>query len=565
MQRGFLRVRLILGLAAVFASAAASSPDAGLRAMVDAGTLTDLRWPDFAPLKSELGIFYAPSGYAPVWTRDGAATAQAKSLIEMLRHAETKGLDPEDYDSSRWPGRLERLRPAAVRPAGQDLDAFDLALTVSGMRFISDLRIGRVNPSVFCFGLDIGQKRCDLSEILRRLAASSDVPSAVAQLEPPYPGYRRLERALQEYLELAREDDGETLPPVKKSLEPGGAYTGLARLAQLLRLLGDLPATGPVQASSGIYQGELVDAVKHFQSRHGLDPDGRIGKATLQELNTPLSRRVRQIQLTLERWRWAPESFSRPPIVVNIPEFRLHALNDRYETELEMKVVVGGAYRHQTPVFADEMTHVIFRPYWNVPLSIQRAELVPKIAKDAGYLEENDYEIVNARGGAADDVVTNDVLAQLRSGKLAIRQRPGSKNALGLVKFMFPNQYNVYLHGTPAKALFSKSRRDFSHGCIRVEKPDELAAWVLRGMPEWTPERIRDAESGPRTMQVNLKQPIPVLIVYGTALVSEAGEVSFFDDIYGHDASLDEVLLHGYPYSGWQPPVKTRPQPRAVW
>ena len=533
--------------------------------MAASGNLAALRWPDFSPLKTHLTNFYGPSGYALAWTHDGAPSPQAQALILILQHAEAKGLDPDDYDASRWAARLARLQPAIAKPAERDLDTFDLALTVSGMRYISDLRMGRVNPKVFCFGLDTDQKKCDLADILRQLATSGDVPSFVAGLEPPFPGYRHLEQALQTYLKLAREDDGEALPPTKKPVEPGTAYAGVPRLERLLRLLGDLAASAAFSAGSGMYQGELVDAVKHFQSRHGLEPDGRIGKGTLQQLNTPLSHRVRQIELTLERWRWAPSSFSRPPIVVNIPEFRLRALNDRYESELEMKVVVGGAYRHQTPVFTNDMTHVIFRPYWNVPLSIQRAELVPKIAQDSTYLAENDYEVVNARGDVLAGAVTAEVLAQLRSGKLAIRQRPGAKNALGFVKFMFPNEYNVYLHGTPAKALFSRSRRDFSHGCIRVEKPEELAAWVLRGLPEWTPDRIRETESGTRTLQVNLKQSIPVLIVYGTAVANEEGEVSFFDDIYGHDASLDAVLAHGYPYSGWQPALDACPRPRKVW
>lgn len=533
--------------------------------MAASGALAELRWPDFSPLKGPVTNFYGPSGYALAWTRNSVPTSQAEALILIFQHAETKGLDPEDYDASRWAARLARLRPALAKPSEHDLDTFDLALTVSGMRFISDLRIGRVNPKVFCFGLDTDRKKCDLADTLRRLATSADVPSLVAGLEPPFPGYRHLEQALQKYLKLAREDDGEPLPQTKKPVEPGTAYAGVPRLERLLRLLGDLPASAAVPASSEMYQGALVDAVKHFQSRHGLEPDGRIGKATLQQLNTPLSHRVRQIQLTLERWRWAPSSFSRPPIVVNIPEFRLHALNDRYEPALEMKVVVGGAYRHQTPVFSNDMTHVIFRPYWNVPLSIQRAELVPKIAKDSSYLADNDYEIVDARGNVVGGAVTAETLGQLRSGKLAIRQKPGAKNALGFVKFMFPNEYNVYLHGTPAKALFSKSRRDFSHGCIRVEKPDELAAWVLQGLPDWTPERIREAENGTRTLQVNLKQSIPVLIVYGTVMSDETGQVSFFDDIYGHDASLDAVLSHGYPYSGWQPPANACPRPRTVW
>ncbi|HTS48872.1 MAG TPA: L,D-transpeptidase family protein [Bryobacteraceae bacterium] len=564
-----MRLNLIRGLMAgivlVSAARAEPPPQEALQSMAASGASAELRWPDFSSLKGPVSNFYAPSNYALAWTRDGAPTSQAKALIEMLQHAEAKGLDAEDYDASRWAARLARLRPALAKPSGHDLAAFDLALTVSGMRFVSDLRVGRVSPKVFCFGLNTDQKQCDLANILRRLTTCSDVRSIVAGIEPLYPGYRRLEQALENYLKLARADDGEPLPPVKKPVEPGTAYAGVPRLERLLRLVGDLPASAQVSPETGIYAGPLVDAVKHFQVRHGLEPDGRIGNATLQQLNTPLSHRVRQIELTLERWRWAPSSFNRPPIVVNIPEFRLRALNDRYESELEMKVVVGGAYRHQTPVFTNDMTHVIFRPYWNVPLSIQRAELVPKIAKDPSYLANNDYEIVDARGNVVAGRVTAETLGQLRSGKLAIRQEPGAKNALGYVKFMFPNEYNVYLHGTPAKPLFARSRRDFSHGCIRVEKPDELAAWVLRGLPEWTPERIREAESGARTLQVNLRQSIPVLIVYGTAVADETGDVSFFDDIYGHDASLDTVLSHGYPYSGWQPPLKACPRPRTVW
>jgi murein L,D-transpeptidase YcbB/YkuD len=269
-------------------------------------------------------------------------------------------------------------------------------------------------------------------------------------------------------------------------------------------------------------------------------------------LNTPLSQRVRQLELVLERWRWVPHSFARPPIVVNIPEFRLRAYDDRYRPELEMKVVVGKAYRHKTPVFSSEMTHLIFRPYWDVPLSIQRAELVPKMVKDPAYLAENDYEIVDSRRQLISTrAVSADMLAQLRSGKLFIRQVPGEKNALGLVKFLFPNEYNVYLHSTPAKSLFLRSRRDFSHGCIRVEKPEELAQWVLRGVPGWDMDHIQEAEHGVDSERVNLDKPIPVLIVYGTAVVRADEEVFFFDDIYGHDAALAELLDHGYPYSGW--------------
>ena len=518
-------MRLALLSAVLVTAAGASPPAEQLHELVDAGILSDLHWPSFAPLHSDVAKFYELNGYQLAWVRTSEASSQAQSLIHTLEDAALKGLDPEDYDGSRWNGRLSHLW------TGAETIRFDLALTVSAMRYLSDVSSGKVSPEVFSFGIHFDQKKCDLPATLLQLVNARDVAGDLNRLEPPFEGYWRTQKALGEYLALARQD---TDPP------------GLARVERLLRLVGDL---GPNDT--------LVDAVKRFQTRHGIEPDGRIGKDTLQQLNTPLSQRVRQLQLVLERWRWVPHSFPRPPIVVNIPEFRLRAYDDQYRPELEMKVVVGRAYHHKTPVFSGSMTHMSFRPYWDVPLSIQRAEIVPRIAKDSAYLSKNDYEIVNSRREVVStSTVSDDMLAQLRSGTLFIRQIPGDKNALGLVKFLFPNEYNVYLHSTPAKSLFSKSRRDFSHGCIRVEKPEELALWALRGLPGWDMDHIRAAENGTDSRQVNLDKPIPVLIVYGTAVVRQDGEVFFFDDIYGHDATLKQLLDHGYPYSGWQP---TRP------
>jgi len=210
----------------------------------------------------------------------------------------------------------------------------------------------------------------------------------------------------------------------------------------------------------------------------------------------------------------------------------------------------GKAMRHETPVFSRDMTYVVLRPYWNVPPSIRRGEIVPAIQRDRDYVAKKRYEVTTNDGRVVTDgAISDDVLAKLKSGQLAVRQKPGPANSLGLVKLMFPNQYNVYLHDTPAGALFAKSRRDFSHGCIRLEKPDELAAWVLRGSPDWPLERIRTAmQSGPDDVTVRLARPIPVFIVYATALAYENGEVHFYDDVYGHDATLARALEAGYPY-----------------
>jgi murein L,D-transpeptidase YcbB/YkuD len=213
--------------------------------------------------------------------------------------------------------------------------------------------------------------------------------------------------------------------------------------------------------------------------------------------------------------------------------------------------VVGKAYHHKTPVFANMMRYVIFRPYWDVPPSIQKSEIVPKLQKDPGYLVKQDLEVYNNKGEVvAASTVSPDVLQQLRAGRLQVRQRPGPKNALGLAKFLFPNEYNVYLHSTPSTELFSRSRRDFSHGCVRVQDIVGLAQWVLRDKPEWTKERIEAAMNGDHSEQINLAKPIPVLILYGTAVALENGEVRFFEDIYGYDAELKDVLAKGYPYPG---------------
>ena len=381
------------------------------------------------------------------------------------------------------------------------------------------------------------------------MVGSQDVRVAMSELQPPFPGYRRTLIALHHYLNLLQLDDGEKLAMPAKDIEPGTRYSGAGRLARLLRLLGDLPSDAGV-APGDIYEGPLVEAVKSFQHRHGLTPNGRLGQQTVTQLSTPLTRRVEQLRLTLERWRWVPQDFAEPPVVVNIPEFRLRAFGENGGVALAMNVIVGKAFRHQTPVFEEEMRFVVFRPYWNVPPGIQRSEIVPAIQRDRNYVSKNNYQVITHRGQiVASGAISDEVLADLRTGKLAIRQKPGPTNALGLVKLMFPNEYHVYLHSTPAQQLFAKSKRDFSHGCIRVEKPKELAAWALSNNPGWTLDRVQAAmEGGQDDLQVKLTKPIPVLILYGTAVVDETGVVHFFDDLYGHDAALENVLEKGYPY-----------------
>lgn len=284
-------------------------------AAISAGTFADLKWPDFSDYSKHVRKFYDFNGGALWWVNGMEPTAQARQMIDLLLQSDKKGLSADDYDGPRWSDRLAKLKPATRQPTEADAVKFDLALTVCAMRYISDLHIGKVNPKHFSFALDDESKKYDLAEFLKdHVVGANDVVGALAQVEPPYPGYRHTLQALQTYTELAKKDDGEQLPAIKKTIVPGDAYPGLPRLTRLLKLVGDLPADANVPSDPSIYQGALVDSVKNFQRRLGRDPSGKIDAQTLADLNVPLSRRVRQMQLTLERWRWLPPSYQNAPI-----------------------------------------------------------------------------------------------------------------------------------------------------------------------------------------------------------------------------------------------------------
>jgi len=350
--------------------------------------------------------------------------------------------------------------------------------------------------------------------------------------------YERTLRALEQYRRLATIDGDVILPETVEPLAPGDIYEGVSDLARVLRRLGDLPSNRDL-FDQDVYDGDLVDAVRRFQRRHGLEPDGRIDAATFKQLNTPLSTRVHQLEIALERWRRRPYDPARPAIVLNLPEFRLRAIRDHH-VDLEMKIIVGEAPERKTPLLRSRLQTIIFYPYWNVPLSITRDELMPDIEKDRTFLAANHLEMVNLGGEVVDGPISENEMEELRSGQLRLRQTPGPKNTLGLVKFEFPNAHGIYMHATSAPWLFAKSRRDFSHGCIRVEHAADLAEWALRDEPGWSRDRVEDAMAGPEPVPVKLHRPIQLVTIYVTAMVVESGEVRFFDDIYGEDETFQK-------------------------
>jgi L,D-transpeptidase YcbB len=525
-----------------------------LHDIVDSGRNADLRWPDFTAYKTEVAKLYETNGYSLLWVENGRLRPQGLAVIGLLQNADAKGLDPEDYDGSRWQGRLLKLGQTKLdqKPSEQDLVSFDTALTVSAMRYIRAIHCGRVNPKEFKFQLDMGTEQLPLAEFIQTQVVNAGDPAAeIQKLEPPFMGYRKLLALLPVYEGYAKRADEPKLPTVTKTVRPGQPYSGVVRLGQFLQTIGDIPAGAQLNPNATIYDGALVDGVKHYQDRHGESPTGDLDARTINELNTPPAARIRQIKLTLERWRWLPHSFAQPPVVVNLPEYRARAMNPDGTVAFYKNVIIGKAYGHKSPIFEKEIQYVIFRPYWDVTPSIQRNEIVPHIQKDPNYIAKHNFEVVTPKGEVVtDNQVSPEVLDGIRSLHLMVRQKPGETNSLGLVKIIFPNPDNVYLHGTDAPGLFSQDVRDFSHGCIRVQNPADLVAWVLRNNPGWDLERVKAMMNGEKNnVQVNLVTRIPVLIVYGTATVNEENQIRFFDDIYGYDAELEKALAAGYPYA----------------
>jgi murein L,D-transpeptidase YcbB/YkuD len=518
-----------------------------LHGIVDLSRNADLRWPDFTPYKTEVAKLYETNGYSLIWVQNGRVRPQGLAVITLLQNATAKGLDAEDYDGSRWQSRLLKLKQ---KPSEQDLVSFDTALTVSAMRYIRSIHCGRVNPKEFKFELDMGGEQLPLAEFIQTQVVNASDPAAeIQKLEPPFLGYRKLLALLPVYEAYAKQADEPKLPTVTKTVRPGQPYAGVVRLGQFLQTIGDIPAGAELDPNATVYEGALVDGVKHYQDRHGETPTGNLDTRTVNELNTPPWVRIRQIKFTLERWRWLPHSFSQPPVVVNLPEYRVRAMNPDGTVAFYKNVIIGKAYGHKSPIFEKEIQYVVFRPYWDVTPSIQRNEIVPHILKDTNYIAKNNFEVVTPKGEVVtDNQVSPEVLEGIRSLHLMVRQKPGDTNSLGLVKIIFPNPDNVYLHGTDAPGLFSQDVRDFSHGCIRVQNPEDLVAWVLRNNPGWDLQRVKATMNGEKNnLQVNLATRIPVLIVYGSATVNEENQIRFFDDIYGYDAELDKALATEHP------------------
>jgi murein L,D-transpeptidase YcbB/YkuD len=484
--------------------------------VLDAARHPWLRWPDLADVVPALRDLYGAEADRLFWLAGDRPYPALGGALEALARADERALEPSDYDAVRLGAEWKRLQDSPAVSAA-DRALFDVAVTVAALRAISSVHHGRIDPRTLGWGYDVGPKRLDRAALLREARGGAGLKALLDRLEPAYPHYLRNRR------ELAR-------------------YRGLARSAE--------PAPVPALPKGRGNAGALVEAVKSFQTRHVLDADAVLGERTIEALNVPLAARVRQLELAMERGRWLPPLDERPTVFVNVPLFRLWASDPVRGTEpLRMRVVVGRSLDNRTPIFVQRMEYVVFRPYWNPPYGIAANEIVPRARRDPSHLQREEIEIVASGDEDAPALpATPENLDAVVAGRLHVRQRPGPRNSLGLAKFIFPNHENVYMHGTPATQLFSRTRRDFSHGCIRVEDPAGLAEWVLRDAPGWTRERIEAAMQADRPARVNLEEPLLVVLFYDTVHVNSEGIVHFVGDIYGHDRALDKALARGYPY-----------------
>lgn len=495
----------------------------------------------------DIQALYQLNRYQFVWLNEDDSNRQVEDVLALLASAEKNGLNAQNYDSDHLARKWLQIK-TGQEESPQARALYDTALNIALLRYLSDLHYGQIKAQNVKLADDIILEPINLVRLIVEAAAEKKPSELVARVEPVMPVYRHLKQALSRYRQLAQMHDTPRFA-FSRTLRPGDHDPQMEPLRRFLTTLGDMPqpeeTDAETQSEATLYDAALVEGVKNFQSRHGLGSDGVIGKKTVAALNVPLADRIWQIELSMERFRWLPRLKEGSLIIVNIPAFQLWAYDsiaEETEPPLNMKVIVGKSINKQTPVFMANMYFLQFRPYWNVPQSIVREELLPKLRRNPSYLAGQNMELVNRFGPNATVLPVNDeTMTLLSRGRAKIRQLPGRLNALGSVKFMFPNAYNVYLHDTPTPNLFKRTRRDFSHGCVRVEDPEALAEFVLKSKQGWDRQKIRNAMRRENPKHVSLEKPIPVIMFYTTAMAT-ADQVLFFDDIYNLDNPLLQAL-----------------------
>ncbi|MEE8044976.1 MAG: L,D-transpeptidase family protein [Thermodesulfobacteriota bacterium] len=519
---------------------------------------------------------YEERNYVPLWIENGGPSSQAYEMIEIIRNSDNEALDPDYYNISEIESILKRIEQD--RNSGDSYEALDLAelellLSNSFLTYTHDLHYGRVRAEQINLELLSGERPVNLSKLLVTAVKTDQVQETLEGLLPKYPMYAMLRISLKEYREIAAKGGWQPVAYGNK-FKKGARGQRVLALSKRLKVTGELDSSIP---GSEVFDDSLDQAVRKYQQRNGLYVDGVVGISTIEALNVPVEERISQIELTMERWRLLPQYLGNRYILVNIANYHLYGIENNNDT-INMRIVVGKP-QWNTPMFSEEMTHLIINPYWNIPPSIFKDDIAPKIMEDSEYMSKQNMDAMGLKApekivveeAEVVEVVENveatevtdgdntgetelseveiqnkkaqeEYISKVLSGKYRLRQNPGPGNPLGRIKFLFPNKHSVYLHDTPNRGFFKKAQRNFSHGCIRVEKPLELAEFVLSSNPSWTQNTIQSSINKMKTKTVHLDESITVYILYFTTWVDNEGTVNFHKDIYGLDKTLYNAL-----------------------
>jgi len=497
--------------------------------------------------------FYRARDFRPAWIFDGLALTEASSYVDALSLVYEDGLDPENYHLEAIESLLSEIqedltkKPRKARP--EALVDLELLLTDSFLLCGSQLVHGQLDPETFQSEWFIKGRIEDLAAVLEKGLADKDIPGALDSLRPNHAVYRGLIKAFRATRIAVAAGGWPDFPPGPK-LKKGDLDPRVKVLRSGLEARGDIALSESF--GQDFFDEELEEGVKSFQRRHGLQPDGVVGPATEAALNVPAEVRLTQILANLERWRWINQDLGETYILINVADFRVGVFEGAQEV-LSMPAIVGSAYR-QTPDFSGKMTYIEVNPAWTVPPKLVREDILPKVRKDPDYLKERGIRIFHGWEAEAEEIDVEAVdwsLVEAKTEFFKFRQDPGPRNSLGRIKFMFPNKFDVYLHDTPDRGLFALAERDLSSGCIRLERPLELAEYILRDDPVWSREKILAAMADTTTRVIPLRNPIGVHLLYWTAWLTDDERLQFRGDIYKRDEALSEALRqHALPPAG---------------
>ena len=486
--------------------------------------------------------FYAERRFQPAWIRDKKVSDQAQKLLQILREADLEGLNPSDYKVDQAESLLAQFKQGQNGGSSINVETWadlDIMLTDAFFSYGVHVSTGRLDPGKWFYQWIPYRRSVDLVHVLNDALDKKNIEGALKSLPPRYPAYAQLRTELANYRRIAAEGGWAAIPE-KTTLKKGSTGQAVTLLKHRLVISGDLDA-----AALGVndhFDGRLQEALQRFQERHGLNTTGVMGEETRKALNFSVEKRIRQIEWNMERWRWLPDELGPRYVMVNIPDYRLFVVENQ-TTIMSMKTVVGKSAQ-PTPVFMDNMSYLELNPTWNLPNSIVAEEMIPKVKKDPDFLTKKRIRIYKDWSPTAKEIDPKTIdWAKMNPKKFPYRMiQDIGVNPLGRIKFMFPNQFDVYLHDTTQKSLFQRSKRMYSHGCIRVEKPYELGEWVLKDDPAWSKERLlKEIKKGKRQV-VNLPKHIPVYVIYLTAWFDTRGHIHFRDDIYDYDKNLEKVL-----------------------